>query len=289
MSDNRKTCLMVGRCFTTEVGYLLIKSEQFRRDYKLKVYSSVGTSNFEHDFHEIIGNLPEASLIIYQPIVWATWGDDELYKSLMNSLPAGIKQITFPYPVFHTLWPYHHNDPHRAATWRHPFDDNTLLYAYGDANVARMVNEGMTAPEIVAKYAVMDLPAMIDLQHLTANVIELQRAKEADTDVKILDFLLEKYKSDRVFVCVNHGSNLLMAHMANQILGMLDYLPLRPNLIESLFELVDPEIPIHPSIVRYFDLKWVRPNMRYRIDRRRNLTFEDWVYELATPGDAGDT
>jgi hypothetical protein len=289
MSDNRKTCLVVGRCFSTEVAYLLLKSEKFRRHYDVKVYSSVATINFDHDLPQIIQDLSETSLIIYQPDVWATWGDDEPYKRLMDALPAGIAKVTFPYPVFHTLWPFHHNHSHRAAVSRHPLDDNSLLYAYGDANIAGMYSEGMTASEIVAKYAVMDLSAMIDLDHLAAYVIEDQRDKEASTDVKILDFVIEIYKSERVFVCVNHGSNLLLAHMANQILGILHYPPLAPNLIESLCELTSPEIPIHPSVVRYFDLKWVSPNMRYRIDRRRNLTFEEWIYELATPGEAEGT
>src|SRR5258708_3346960 len=137
MRDNRKTCLMVGRCSTTEIGYLLHKSETFRHDYKIKIYSSLATSNFYRHFHKIVEDLPKAALIIYQPIIWATWGDDELYHRLMSSLPIGIKQITFPYPVFQPLWPFHHNDPHRAAESHHLFDDNSLLYAYGDANVAR--------------------------------------------------------------------------------------------------------------------------------------------------------
>jgi hypothetical protein len=37
----------------------------------------------------------------------------------------------------------------------------------------------------------MDLPSMVDLDRLFEHVIEVQRVKEAETDIKVLDFALE--------------------------------------------------------------------------------------------------
>ena len=109
----------------------------------------------------------------------------------------------------------------------------------------------------------------------------MQRAKEAETDVKVLDFSLERFKKQQVFSCVNHGSNLLMIHMADQILARLGYPPLPQYAHEGLCELLDPTIPIHPSIARYYNLSWRVPGMRCRIDRRRNLNWKEYIYQLA--------
>ncbi len=227
--------------------------------------------------------ISEASVVIYQPAAWASWEHDDLYEKLTETLHDRLQLISFPYPVFQPLWPFNYNDTKRAAASIDPLVSKALLFGYGDANVARMVREGMPPAEIVATYSAMDLPSMIDLDRLKANIIAMQRPNEEQTDVKVLDFALETYKAASVFSCVNHGSNMLLLYMTNQILRRLGYAPLPTALLERLCVLAEPEIPIHPSVARYFDLKWVRPDMRFRIDRYRYLTFEEYIHELAVP------
>jgi hypothetical protein len=167
-------------------------------------------------------------------------------------------------------------------------DNNSLLYAYADSTVLKMRRQGKSPAEIVNEYSNMDLPSTVDLDRLFEHVIEVQRLKEAETDVKVLDFALEQFEKQQVFSCVNHGSNLLMIHMADQILASLDYPPLPRYAHEALCELMDPTIPIHPSIARYYNLAWAVPGLRCRIDRRRKLTWEEYIYQLAIDRDQGE-
>jgi hypothetical protein len=283
MNIGRKKCVMVGRCYTVALAYLLSRSEQFRREYNIVLFSSVATPSFRPEFPRIVREISEAALVLYQPAAWATWIDDDLHEQFTSSLVDKERKISFPYPVFLPLWPFNYNDTKRAASSVGPFENKSLLYGYGDANVVRMVKEGLTPAEIVERYSGMELSEMIDLERLKSNIIASQRPKEAETDIKVLDFILENYKLASVFSCVNHGSNLLLLHMVNQILRMLGYSPLSKSLLERIPVLAEPEIPIHPSVARYFDLKWLTPEMRFHVDRYRNLTFAEYIYELAQP------
>jgi hypothetical protein len=283
MSDARKTCIIVGRCYSKAMAYLLYQSQLFRRDYRIQIFASVATPNFEVDFPRIMEELAPASLILYQHLSWASWLYDEQYERLMSALPPELEQLSFPYPVFQPLWPFRHHDVGRArqpADWLE--DDNTVLFGYSDANVVRMRQEGVPAEEIVGRYLAMDLPSAIDLEQLAANIIDEQRAKEAETDIKVIDFVLERYRSRQVFSCVNHGSNLLLLHMVNQVLQRVGYAPLPERVLDRCCELALPEIPVHPSIVRYYGLEWAPPEKRYQLDLRRRFSFEDYVYALAT-------
>jgi hypothetical protein len=92
---------------------------------------------------------------------------------------------------------------------------------------------------------------------------------------------VDRFRDEQVFLNVNHGANRLMLHMADQILAELGYPRLPRFAHESLCELMMPIIPIHPTIIGHYNLRWARPDMRYQIDRRRNLTWEEYIYQLA--------
>jgi|SRR5579864_9532949 len=282
---SNKLCIIFGMCFAPELGYLLRLSEGFRRDFEAVALWTGGGRDLISDFHVTDEDLNRASVVVYHPPIWAGWGDEQGYLDLIARFPAHLKQITYPYPVFHALWPFHNQDPRKNTAPEGPLDDvNSLLYAYSDFHVLKMRQEGVPPTEIVNTYRAMDVPSMVDLDQLLDNVILGQRIKEEETTVKVLDFILDRFRDERVFLCVNHGANRLMIHMADQILAELGYPPLPRFAYESLCELMVPTIPIHPTVIQHFDLRWARPDMRYQIDRRRNLTWEEYVYQLAGDG-----
>ena len=252
----RKTCIIIGRGAIAALAHLLLRHEVFRRHYQIRLCQSAGTGNFRADFARLSPLLDDASILIYQPPIWAPWADDgEIYPQLMQAGSSKTLRLSVPYVVFNPLWPHHHNEAQRAAAVAAQFDDRSLLFSYSDAHVARMVAEGATPQEIVDRYRAMDIPATLDLTRLGDNVIAQQRPKEDETDVKVLDFILETYRGERLFYCFNHVSNLLNLHIANQILKKIDLKSLSYDVLEQTCLLQPPEIPVHPSIVKYFRLE----------------------------------
>jgi hypothetical protein len=283
MEDSRALCVMVGRCFTADVAYLLLHSEQFCRRFRIKAYTSVATPNLDAEFQAILRDLETASLVIYQPAAWATWGNDNLFSQLVGRIPAATQRITFPYPTFHAMWPFHASDPRAGKVVDEFGDPNSLLYHYADANVIRMARSGVEPSAAFSQYIAMNVNELGDLDGLMDYFFVDQRPKEDETDIKIIDFVLDNFRRERLFLCINHGSNRLLFHMANQILERTGCRALPLELRDQLSEMTPPEIPIHPGVARHFGISWATPETRYRIDSRRYWTFEEYVYGMARP------
>lgn len=281
MSDKQTTCLIVGGCYMPPMAQLLQRHDGFRRDYRIVVCHSIATPNLRPEFARL--PLAETSLLIYLDPVWHDWGDSgEIFRALLDGLPDSAVRISLPVPKLHALWPHHYNDVKRADTVRGSIDDDIQwLFTYSDSSVIRMAREGMNAAEIVERYAKLDIPSVVDLERVKAHSVTRQRQMEINTDVKILDYMLEGYKAERLFNVFDHLSNRMLLHIVNQILERLDYFPLPNDVLRQLSVLNPPEIPLHPSIVRYFNLKWVTPGMRYHLSPSRLLTFEEYVYQIA--------
>jgi len=65
--------------------------------------------------------------------------------------------------------------------------------------------------------------------------------------------------------------------MTNQILKELGCSLVPELFLERTQELVEREMPIHPSITNHFELSFVNQDTRYLIDRLRNLTFSEYI------------
>lgn len=277
-SDSRLPCILVGTCISFGVRYLLQLSEDFRSRYRLSVYSTNRHTQFMSDFAIGDEELAGCAAFFYHPPGWADWGNDQAYRELIARVPEGVRKISYPYPVFHPLWPFHcwdkrNEDPDRPLS---PSGD-PAFYPYGDSWILSMIRQGLPRGEIVARYGALDVPSVADVDALLRKSLEIQAAKERTTDVKVVDFIADSFRSSRVFMTMNHVGNATLIHMADQMLRALDCRPLDRYAHEALQELVRPEMPIHPSLIRHFGLSCVGPGTRYRVDPYRFLTFDEWV------------
>jgi hypothetical protein len=288
MPAAKKTLLLVGTCIAPAIRYLLNTSPGFARNFTVNLFFTNRHRQFMGDFNFGEEELHSAEAIFYHTPGWADWGNDQAYVDLIARIPAHVGRLSFPYPVFLPLWPFHQGDPRNEDPdrGRHR-DDRPWHFPYGDSVVLGLLRQGLTPEQVVARYAAMDLAAMVDLDALLAKSIEIQEAKENETDVKILDFVLSEFRERRVFSTMNHVANASLIHMANQMLRFLGCAPLPAALPAMLRELVMPQMPVHPSVVRHFDLSWAPPDLRYEVDEYQQLTFAEYIYQYAaySPGE----
>lgn len=142
-----------------------------------------------------------------------------------------------------------------------------------------MHKRGVGRDDIFTRYMAADIREYVDLDALVVHTRAQQQGREDETDVKCLDFIFDRFRDRRVHNSVNHVSNATLIHMTDQILGMLGYPPLDGYAQECLSELITPDMPIHPSLIRHFGLTWLTPQTRFRIDAQRSLTFEEYIYQ----------
>jgi len=277
----RALCLFAGTCITGPLAYLLGRSEEFSRQFSVKVFDTGATRPSLSAETITDYDLERAAVVIHHPERWRGWRAGDLYLSLLAKVPSRATRITVPYPTMSCLWPCQALDPrYREASveWE---DSNSALYANSDCNVLRMRASGKSPIEILETYRKLDLGETLDLAALERRTFAKQRLKEASCDVKIMDFVEDNFQSRRTFTSINHGANITLAHMAAQILSIMGLGPLPSGLLSSLSELLEPSVPIHPSLLDHYGLKWATPGTRYQVDRRRMLTWEEYILTIA--------
>lgn len=276
----KRDCLLVGTCIVQVIRYLLNLSDEFRRSYRLRTYFTnmdIPEARLFDINDELLAS--SAVAILVHP-VWSDWGNEQAYIDLDTRIPHSAEKITIPYPVFQPLWPFHckdsRNDETMFESFRRPMGEKPF-YPYGDSIVLNLMRRFDSPDDVVRFYVNKDLAEEIDLNRLLERTLETQRQKELITDIKIVDYMAENFRNHRLFTTINHCSNMGLLYMTNQILQRLGILPLNNKVLDSLAELLSPEMPIHPSIIRFFNLKYVNEHTRYIVDPYRRLNFREYV------------
>lgn len=212
-------------------------------------------------------------LFVYQPLE-ASWGWGDLSTDkLLARLPIDCRSISLPAIHFLGFWPFLANDKRNKKTEQYPFGK----YFYGDGFVLDRLREGMSKEQIVEEYLTADLNQLVDLDKLMEREIAKVRKAEAQTDVKVADFIERNYRRLRLFNTVNHPRNVLSVFLFFQILSALR-LPIPPQQFYTHLPeyFSEQESPIHPFIANHFGLEFINAQTRYNHWGER-LTFREYI------------
>lgn len=275
----KKSCILVTTCIGRAFAYLLKRSDAFFQDYELFEFITERQTPLASEFDIPDELLDGCSLFLSLTPGWADWGNEKTYHDLLARVPAHVPRLSLPYPVFLPLWPYHSSEPRNDLVNDRPsrFSNRPICFPYGDAFVQSLLRQGLGKAEIIRKYLAIDWDEAMDLDALLAKVLDIQRAKERHTDVKIIDFIEGRFREKQLFVTMNHIGNDLAIHIVDQILEKIGLEPLDPAVHRTISQLMAPELPIHPGIIDHFNLRYVTKDHRYRLDDRQLLTFEDYL------------
>tara|TARA_R110002167_G_scaffold363697_1_gene584481 strand:+ start:64 stop:927 length:864 start_codon:yes stop_codon:yes gene_type:complete len=278
VASARPKCLLIGTCIAEGMEYFLRSSAPFMQRFELQCF---WTNDHDQrlDLDRISAELHDnCEAAIFHPREWADWGNEDSYLALIEAIPEATQKITIPYPVFTPLWPFHCFDPrNKSCADRIAVHGGRVRYPYGDSHVLSRIMAGDSRQTIIEDYLAADVPAMIDIDHMFKTTFAIQMRKEATTTVKVLDYILDTFQTIRGFNSMNHVSNSSLLHMSNQVLEQLG-LPMLPlSILERTSLLVRPEMPLHPSLIRYFGLSYVDENTRYEVNRYQRLTFPEYL------------
>lgn len=185
-------------------------------------------------------------------------------------LPANAVVVRFPAADLNLLWPFNCVNPFNAPEPpTFPFG----RYAYGDRIISQAIERGMNADDILDYYLNGWDDYKIDLDRLLQLETARIKARDARCEVKIGDFVLERFRKQRLFWTVNHPTSVLLAELIERLLHASERA--QPALkdaevAQTLREKFRPEgplgvvgVPIHPKIAEHFELEWYDPNERY--------------------------
>lgn len=280
--DGRQLCILYLSAIGDGMRWLLPMAEEFSRDYQLISYVS-------YEAHRITEHKPvppdqiEACdvLLCHHPdaLTFAP-GYREAYDSFLAGFPAGCRKITFGNPLFRALWPFRADDPRNADPNR-PVNRHGELpnYPFGDSFVLERLQAAEAPEDVINSYLDLDVSSVVDLSKLLHETLAYLEANEQGCDIRSADFVADDFKETKPFSTDSLPSNALYLYVTNLTLNLLKINPLPLTLLGKLQLLVKMEIPIHPSIGRFFDAAYITQTTRYRIDRQRYLTFAEYIHD----------
>jgi len=148
--------------------------------------------------------LSRVDLFIYQPVqekhgIYST-------DRILSCLPDTCHQrISFPYLYKDALWPL--------------FRDGKCTV--NASPIINLLESGASVIEVAMQF--LSLKIDFQFQHRFRNTTHILAEKEAVTTIKALRYILEHYKTDKLFLTHNHPSTQLLVHCANQVLELLHY------------------------------------------------------------------
>jgi Polysaccharide biosynthesis enzyme WcbI len=185
-------------------------------------------------------------------------------------LPRDCLSVKFPAADFNLLWPFNCVNPYNAPEPpTYPFG----RYAYGDRVIANAIDRGMNPDDILEYYLNAWDDYKVDLDRLLQLETARINARDARCDVKIGDFVLKRFRKERLFWTVNHPTPVLLRELIERLLQFSD--PVQPvladaDVVTTLSTHFRPEgplgivgIPIHPKVAEHLELEWYDPNERY--------------------------
>lgn len=177
-----------------------------------------------------------------------------------DRLPATCTRVQFPSIDFNLLWPLTsinpYNDKSAELPWGH--------FPYGDRIVVDCVKRGMGADEIWQYYQERSAAALPDLDRFEQLERSRLAAREAKCDVRLSEFVFERFASENLFWCVNHPTVPPLREMARRLIDAAGCSgALNAGEIESALATMSPRgplalinVPVHPAVAEHFDLAW---------------------------------
>jgi hypothetical protein len=286
--DGRQLCILYATVIGDGVKWLLPMSDGFSQHYQLLPYWLGPTELCNHRAIPE-ANIDACDLLLCQHPDAISFSNEErdAYEDFLKRFPAHCRKITLPYPHFRVFWPFDIGDPDNDrpplaffAPWD-TFDPVNVEphWPRSDSFVSERLKEGDACEEVIAKYLALDVAAHIDLAGLLHQSLSNIEKCERHTDIKVADLVANTYLRHKVFSTLNQPSNALFLAMANRILGQLGYPAVPEQMLDRLQPLIKREMPVHPSIGRYFGLNYIKENTRYLVNRRRYLTFSEYIHD----------
>jgi len=236
-------------------------------------------------FKHVVWYIPEGVdwAVVYGPefmsdvrVVWeqVTSGPIAEHSAEMHRrLPEGCQVIRFPPLWMTTLWPFIGSDPRLASSAR---------YTWSDSIAVQLVKEDLPDDELYARYMRLSTDRMPDLDRRLRLDLLHWRANDAVSDIKLADYVLERFRAMRLFYTAGHAAAAPMCHLLRALIDRTELID-RTDAMEASLELDvllrhhgghDYQmVPIHPLVGERLGLQYYHPDQRYRYHAH------DWTHK----------
>jgi len=194
-------------------------------------------------------------------VIWQTASACQPPKFLAG-LPSTCRQIRYPTLWLKLLWPTYAVDPRNQPEKEFPWG----RYPYGDRLVMKLLEQGVAKEDLFKRYVDTDLNTVVNLDRFSKMSLAELKFNDQQSDVAITPFIEANFQKRKLFGTVNHPTYLVLNQIYHAVEGMLleRPMPANPPMPANATALLGAqETPLHPQIIRHFQLEWAQPGMKW--------------------------
>ena len=176
------------------------------------------------------------------------------------------------------LWPFagqpHPNNPSRPYLETGPYGAES-----SDAWLNRMIKTGVDPETAVERYLQLDLNATVNLDRLCEITLDKQRQRDEATGFRIADLIAEHFRKEAVFRTPYHPNARVTVALTTQF---FERLGVSQQDIEAMQRAIrttpfpKDELPIHPSVISHFGLRFVPEGRRWQFMHEGGFTAREF-------------
>lgn len=189
-------------------------------------------------------------------------------------LRAGAVRILVPVVSGAFLWPYA-GRPHPRNRGLEALPGGPYPVDFGDSFLDAMLTQGISEDAAVARYLALDVAGSVDLDGLLADTLDCQARLDAQTGFDIAGFVASRFRTETLFATCERLHLPLFRHVLAGVLQRIGTTPAAANAVREVpFEA--GTMPIHPAVLRHFNMQVPSVDHRYRLLDEELFTFEQY-------------
>ncbi|NDY58502.1 hypothetical protein G3N56_17345 [Desulfovibrio sulfodismutans] len=191
------------------------------------------------------------------------------FPTLLRQMPPGGVAIKIPYITSTIYWPtYEYQNPF----WLCP-RGTTALIPWPCTVLNELIVSLRDKKKILDAYLETDIPSCLDMDRSCTSQIAYLHSAEAGSIFNIAEFVETHFRDTQLFHLINHPARPVFLELANAIFTHLD-MPLLKDFRSDPF--ATHQIPIHPSIMRHYNLSWCDETTEFQL-MDKSFTFSEYV------------
>lgn len=263
-------CIVFGNCAAGVQANILRRENEFSKIYKITFIKSIihptkGASKVPYD------KVKKCSLLLLQR-------GHLQFPEFYNDLPSSCRKISFPILRLDSLWPLQRMDPRNKPDPKNGFEMGR--YPYGDLLVIKLLKKGLTPEQVLKKYMSTNINKLVDMDKIHRRNLANWKELDSKCDLPLMWYVKENFNKEKLFWTLNHPCPKLLVKQINLILEALGMSGLSRKIISKIDKkqpLSQFHLPIHPQVIRYFNLEWADIDTKYRYYDGKFYGFEEYL------------
>lgn len=279
----KKIVLLHGNCHVRVLKQYMISSELFRSQYYIYPTPPVQCFGGGYIDEDVLGG---CDVFIHQDIRKDNpYGEQVSDEYTVSRLNSKCKNITIPnlYRNFGKAF-----FPQEAWNKSNRQNRNIAkgMFPYGDANVAKLVEQGIRDRDEIIGFLKGHVYSKEFIQERFEFYKEAILERQKNWDIKIMDYILNNYKSCKLFYDTEHPCNNVIKEICKGVFELLD-IDCR-SIKEVDANLGEYEEAVYPCVMEALGLAWDEKNIREnKFKLQQKMDFDEyykeylyWCYEI---------